>query len=220
MTAGALLATLIGIAMLDSINPSAIAMTVYILLQAPERLKYRSVIAYVCGIFVTYLLLGMALITGITVVLTVLPSGTSRWLAGAQVVLGGAMVLWAITPHRKKRRQRLNVALRPSSMLILGSGVTIVELSTAFPYLAALGLLHQIHTTAINKAALLLVYNTIFVLPPLILLGLYKVRGAVFVGRIKRKVSRHHGSPGAMRWVVGIIGVILMLDNIGELFGK
>ncbi len=220
MTAGALLAALIGIAMLDSINPSALAMTAYILLQAPERLKYKSVIAYVCGIFVTYLLLGAALITGSNAALAALPNGSGRWLAGAQIILGSAMILWAVIPHKKQPKRKVSLVFKPSAMAMLGGGVTIVELSTAFPYFAALGLLQQTHVTAINKAVLLLAYNIIFVLPPLTLLSLYKVRGVALVERIQRKISGRQDSSNTMLWIVGIIGAMLVLDNVGVFLGK
>ena len=58
-----LLASLLGLALLDSLNPSALAVTLYLLL--PGRPFAGKVLTYVAGGFSSYLVLGALIMAGL-----------------------------------------------------------------------------------------------------------------------------------------------------------
>ena len=62
----ALLIGLLGLALVDSLNPSAIGVTVYLLL-AGDRYVAR-VLTYLSGVFATYLGIGVLLLLGVTAI--------------------------------------------------------------------------------------------------------------------------------------------------------
>ena len=85
------------LAVIDSINPSAIVVTLYLLSNARSRALVQ-VAVYVCAIFITYLLLGVMMVLGIGVLLPSL-GGVLRSRPGliAQSLVGLALLVYSLT---------------------------------------------------------------------------------------------------------------------------
>ena len=59
-----LLPALLGLALVDSLNPSAIGVTIYLTLSGAGYV--RRVLSYLAGVFVTYLTIGVLLMLGVS----------------------------------------------------------------------------------------------------------------------------------------------------------
>lgn len=212
------------LALADSINPSAIVVTLYLLSTAgPRALSQVSV--YVGAIFVTYTLLGALLLLGIE---SLLPS-LGKVLSGRpgfllQSLVGLALLVYSLSASTK--RQTSPTVARPSAstyaaLVMLGVSVTAMELPTAMPYFAAIALMTEARLPLGTWVPLLGAYNLIFVLPPIALLVGHLVlreRLAASYAALRQRVER--GARETMRWVTGLVGGYLFLTGTIELVAR
>lgn len=215
-------APVLGLAVIDSINPSALVVALWWLAQprAAPRL-----LAYVAGIAVSYLALGIAMMLGAGAVLR-------HWgetldhpvVLAVQLAIGLALLGYGIfapkagvEDHRPPPQPRIGGLF---GMAVLGAVVTTVELSTALPYFAAIALMTSAQLTPWQWLPLLLLYNAIFVAPPLLLLGLHALAGRRMRSRFDHWRGRlQRGAREAMLWVVAIAGVALAGDAVSRFLG-
>ncbi|QGK71815.1 GAP family protein [Allosaccharopolyspora coralli] len=202
-----------GLSLLDALNPSALAVTLLLVLRGGP---YRSrVVAYVSAIFATYLVLGIAIYAGFGGVLALFDNAIVRevgyWLAA---VLGTAMLLFALFPPARTR-QGMKLPRLPERLplsLVMGTGVTITvaEFSTAFPYLGAIGLLRDLTGEFAVAVPLLASYNAIFVLPPVLLMVAFAAFGDRIRPRFQAWLARRENTKdGTWLWILGIVGFLL-----------
>jgi cytochrome c biogenesis protein CcdA len=206
------LPVVVGAALLDSVNPCAFAVLLTFIaatLVVAERasaqglgaraLLWRIGLVYVAGVFVTYLGLGLGLL-GFASAL-----GPTHWVgqsaALGALVLGLLALQEGLVPEWGTRltvSAALHVRLRrlterATAPAAFGAGVLVglctVPCSGAV-YLAMLGLLAAQATLALGVAYLVL-YNALFVLPLVVLLGLASSR-PVF-NRLGRWQLHHRG---------------------------
>jgi NADH:ubiquinone oxidoreductase subunit 6 (subunit J) len=212
------------LAVIDSINPSAIAVTLWLLSVAREQAPVQ-VVTYVGAIFVTYLLLGVLIVAGIGVVL---PSSGDvlRRPPGliVQSLVGLALLVYGLTASSKPPSSQ--VVSRPSTrtsaaLVLLGVGITAMELPTAVPYFAAIALIVEAELPIRVSVPLLGIYNLIFVLPPIVLL----VGHVVFQKRLAEPYAAlrqrlESGARGIMLWVAGLVGGWLFVTGTIELVAR
>ena len=175
-----LIITALGLAIVDSINPSALVMTVVLLAATGGA---RGPLVYVAGIFITYLAIGIGVLLGV---------GTgargalerllepSRPLYAAELAVAVAAGAWSVRALRRGREPRAPAPpprATPARLLLLGATVTAIESTTAVPYLAALALLVRADAPVPAGLVVLGAYNALFVLPPLALIALWSWRG-------------------------------------------
>jgi cytochrome c biogenesis protein CcdA len=218
---GTVLLGLLALALLDSINPSAIVVTLYLLSQrrAPAR-----VVAYVAAIFLTYLALGAMMMLGIDALLPALRTWTST-RAGfiVQGLIGLAMLLYAIrAPATPKPGARVEPgATTYAALSLLGVTVTILELPTAVPYFGAVALLTSAGLTPAQWLLLLILYNTIFVLPPVALLVGQMTFGSRLDARYAHLRERiESGARETMLWIFGLVGGGLLVSSVAEYIAR
>jgi len=124
---------LLALALVDSINPSAIVVTLYLL--SRERVPAQ-VVVYVAAIFLTYLALGVMMMLGVEAMLPSLQTmGGGRLGLVVQGLIGLAMLLYAL---RAPRTAKLGPRVEPTAssyLALIGLGVivTTMELPTAVP---------------------------------------------------------------------------------------
>ncbi len=217
----ALLLSLFGLAVLDSLNPSALAVTIYLLLSGgPFAGK---VLIYLFAVFSSYLSLGVLIMLGFGPVAGYLESPAAYAVQG---VIGSALLGYALLAPDKPRNEKKAVR-RPSSrgfgaMFVLGVTVTVVEFSTAFPYFGAIALMTNAGLPVMEWLPILVAYNCIFVLPPLLLLASYSVFGERMKSVFERLQERFTGGGReTMLWVMGIVSFFLLADSLAffEFFG-
>lgn len=219
--------TILGVlllAVLDSINPSAIVVTLYLLSTAGSR-ALAQVVVYVGAIFITYFLLGVILVLGIESLLPTLGSvlrGRTGFIG--QSLVGLALLIYSLTASTD--RPTSQVVARPSAttyaaLVMLGVTVTAMELPTAIPYFAAIALISGAELPIRTWAPLLVVYNVIFVLPPIALLVGHLVlqkRLAESYAALRQRLES--GARETMLWVAGLIGGALFVTGVIELVAR
>jgi Sap, sulfolipid-1-addressing protein len=219
--------TLFGVlvlAVIDSVNPSAIVVTLYLLSTTGSR-ALVSVAVYVGAIFVTYLLLGAMMVLGLG---SLLPSvgGALDGRAGliVQSLIGLGLLVYALTASTT--RQSAPVVARPAAstyaaLVMLGISVTAMELPTAIPYFAAVALISEAALPIGVWAPLLAIYNVIFVLPPLALLaGHLALQGRLAEPYAALRQRLERGARETMLWVAGLVGGWLVVTGLIELVAR
>lgn len=138
------IATVLAMAVIDSINPSAIVVTLA-LLSISESRAVVQVTIYVVAIFVTYFTLGAMMLLGIDALLPFL-GGVLRSPAGliTQSLVGLGLLVYSLTASTS--RSSSVVVRSPSArtylaLAVWGVSVTALELPTAIPYFAAIALI-------------------------------------------------------------------------------
>ena len=162
---------LLALALVDSINPSAIVVTLYLLSRGRVPAQ---VVVYVAAIFLTYLTLGMMMMSGIDALLPSLRT-TSAAGSGSSCRASSGSPCCSTRSGRQRqpgRRRASSLArARIAALALLGVTVTAMELPTAVPYFGAIALLTTADLPMAQWLPLLVLYNAIFVLPPVLLLA-------------------------------------------------
>ena len=109
-------------------------------------------------------------------------------------------------------------SVSPMALVALGVGATISELTTALPYFAFLAILFNYRLTFLQVAFILIVYNTIYTLPLMVLYFIYIKAQDKFDGLyklIKTQITKWANIFAPT--LVGAIGVILVYHSISFL---
>jgi cytochrome c biogenesis protein CcdA len=214
-----LLPAIVGLAVVDSINPSALLATVALLLRG--RRARPLVVVYVAAVLVTYFAIGLALTLGLGLTPEALIQSDAAYRT--QGVLGAAMLAYAVlVPGRGRKRvasepRRLPAAGRPAAVFALGVAVTVLELPTALPYLGAAGAIARAELAVAEWLPLLVIYNLIFVLPPLVLLAGHAALGDRAGALLERLGDRLGGAAReGLLWLLGLVGFVLLADALGH----
>ena len=212
----------LGLAVVDSVNPSALAVALWWMARpgAAPRL-----LAYIAGIALTYATLGVALMLGLGVAVERYGKAFDHPLVLAlQLALGLSMLGYGIFAPKQSKAAPQQPQPRIGGLLgmvLLGATVTAIEMVTALPYFAAVALMTSAKLALWQWLPLLLVYNAIFVAPPLLLLGLYLFAGRRLQGRFERwRESLQRGARETLLWIVAIAGLALAGDAAGRFMGK
>jgi cytochrome c biogenesis protein CcdA len=211
----------LALALVDSINPSAIVVTLYLLTR--ERVLSQ-VGVYVAAIFLTYLTLGAMMMVGIDALLPSLrTAGGGRVGLIVQGLIGLAMVVYAsrspaaVTPSPPVEPRATTYA----ALALLGVTVTTIELSTAVPYFGALALLTSAELPVARWLPLLVLYNVIFVLPPVLLLVGHIAFGSRLDARYADLRERlQAGARETMLWIMGLVGSGLLIWSVVEYIAR
>lgn len=212
-----MLLSLLALALADSINPSAIAVTLYLLgrQRAPAR-----VVVYIVAIFVTYLTLGTVMMSGVEALLPSVRTLTGGRLGYiVQSLIGLGMLVYAL---RAPTTATSGPPVEPhaatyAALALLGVTITAMELPTAVPYFGAIALLTAAHLRAAEWLLLLVVYNAIFVLPPLLLLLGHILAGRRLEARYADLRERlQTGAHTTVLWILGLVGGGLLVTGVVE----
>jgi len=223
--------TVVVTAALDSINPCAIGVLIFMISILLSQTKYgikRLLLLgslYILTIFVIYLLAGLGLIyffTSLPLVVTqYLSVGIGLLIVGAGLVeikdyfWYGRWLSLDIPYKLSLKIDRYARNLTITGIIFLGAFVALVELPcTGAPYLAIITLLSLYFD--VNAFGMLILYNIIFVAPLIIILLL--VAGGVKIYRIQKWKQEHRR---AIRLALGILlvamGWLLMLIANGTI---
>lgn len=194
------------IALVDSLNPSTIAPAIY--LASGERAR-RSVLEFTVAVLLTHVAGGVLLLLGPGPLLVSLLSGLSGTLQHlGELVLGLVILLAAgLTWHH---RVRLSCKEMPEpnpkrrSNVMLGASIILVELPTAFPYVAAIAAILGSGVAMPGRLAALLLYNICFVLPLIAILATLITTG----NRAQRILERRRDQLRT-RWPAVLAGLLL-----------
>ncbi|MBE0626707.1 MAG: hypothetical protein IH606_18050 [Burkholderiales bacterium] len=215
---GTWLLPLIGVAaLIDSINPCAFSVLLVTIAFLLSIGKIRSSVlaiggAYILGIFLVYLLIGLGLLQTLHIFDT--PHFMAKVGASALIVLGLINITKEFFPAfplklgiPQAAHGKIAVLMEKASVptaVALGVLVGLCEFPcTGGPYLMVLGLLHD-HATYYTGAAYLVMYNTIFVLPLVLILLI--ASDQTLLGKVQ---AWQQGERRVMRWGGGLAMVAL-----------
>jgi cytochrome c biogenesis protein CcdA len=215
-----LLASLAAIAALDSINPNAMAVQLY-LLSTPKPVA-RS-IAFILGDFFAAWVAGLLIAFGMTQVLAQIFNRLGEVIYVLQLIGGVILIILGYnldkfaSPQIPTKRPK---SLKPIHTFLLGATMAFVEAPTALPYLAALERMTSANLPLQQLMGVLTFYNVIFVFPLFVLLGIYLLlgdRAADLLDRINPLITKWF--PKIMRVILIGLGFLLILDCIAYPLG-
>ncbi|WP_035811980.1 GAP family protein [Jiangella gansuensis] len=211
-----------GLALLDTLSPATIGISVYVLLTARERAA-RLLFTYLATVAAFYFCLGSALMLGLGAVVDSLGDVLDN-RAGylVQAAIGAALFAASWFVPRKKdadpagrQERRMSRAHNAPAMIGLGVTTGLLEAATALPYLAAIGIMTSADLPAGQWAPLLAGYNLIMVLPPVLMYVAWRIAGERVRGRFERlRTWLSANSRETLSWVMGIAGFLLLRDAI------
>ncbi|HYP43809.1 MAG TPA: GAP family protein [Propionibacteriaceae bacterium] len=195
---GALLGTVAGLALLDSLNPATIV-TVALILILGARRPVLSALAVAAGAAATVFAFGAVVFLSAGAAADLVQGGIV-WLRRLAFGLAAA-ALFVAAVRRLRARPRRAVALpawfSPATALPLGIVVTGADLPNAFPYFIAIERLISARVPAGPGLAVLVGYAVVYTLPCLILLVASRLLHERVQPRIKRLFDRF--TTGAVR---------------------
>lgn len=211
-----LLAYLGGLALLDTLSPAIIGVTLFLVLTDRKNLITR-LFTYLFTVAILYFSLGIILMLGFDYVLEAISNVfQSRWvlfITGACLFVGSYFI-----PTNKKNT--IPKPKTPSIFSIIAIGITtfVIEAGTALPYFAAIGLLSTMDIPFYNKLSIIAVYNFIMISPALLILIGYKLFRKQLKSRlVNLRAKIENSTNAALSWIIGIVGVILILYSIDGL---
>jgi cytochrome c biogenesis protein CcdA len=199
-----------GLAVVDSINPSALLVTVFLLTMGGAYA--RRVLVYASAIFCTYFLLGVLAMTGLDLLSGLADNLVVERVAHATMAVAGlAMLGYALfAPNGGKSPVALPTRLGYPALFLLGLTISAMEFPTAFPYLGALGILAADGAGPLVWVPVLVFYNAILVSPPLVLLAAWRLKGESLRPRLEAFAEKTRAKSRSWAlWAVGLIGFLL-----------
>ncbi|WP_420330264.1 GAP family protein [Paenibacillus contaminans] len=208
-----------GLALLDMLSPATLGVTVYLLLTEKERLSSRLMI-YLVTVAAFYFSVGVASILGLDALLATFSSiFQNRIVSWVMLIIGGVLFIASFYyPKSKKTDLPRPKSKSKTAMIALGFTTSLIEVGIAFPYFAAIGLMTTSNLEVFQWLPIIVGYNFIMVLPPLILFTLHLLFGRVMqrpLVRLQTRLSKHSGS--AVSWVMCIVGLILVFNSLDYL---
>jgi Sap, sulfolipid-1-addressing protein len=225
---------LIPIAILDSINPSAIILTILMLTKGTQ---IKNILAYISGIFVSYFAIGATAL----IVYRYFGSGFKPdfsfvaeyinkppfWVVLLEFVAGVAILINSIYsrvyPKNTKEKPPKRIITQTSllSFVVLGVGITGLEATTALPYFGTISTMFLANFGLLTNLVLVFFYCLIFVIPPLALIGIrlvYKEQFESVLAKLKKLSAKY--MPNI--WLYGnlILAVYLIIDSLQLLVNR
>lgn len=182
-----LIATLAGLAALDSLNPATFAGVALILI-LPSRRPALSALAFVAGAYAVVLAVGAGLFLGAGALGQEFAGGTV-WVRRGALLLA-AVILVVLGVRRLRTRHRAPVQLPdwfgPWTAAPLGVLATGADLPNAFPFFVAIERLAAAEVPSGTGLTVLALYALVYCLPCLLLLA----AGVVWRERIATRLQR------------------------------
>ncbi len=216
-------------ALLDSINPCAIAVLLVLLssLHLGSRDRKRSALAglfFIAGVYIMYFLFGLGLLSAVK--LSGLSSIIYSCIGFLAIVIGlfnikdyfkrGAFgfVMEIPLSWRPKIKKMMDGITSPIGAFSIGLLICFFELPcTGGPYFFALGLMARLSSMA-EVALILLYYNLLFVLPLVLINLLFFLYGKRFLNKTKKVKDKNRDYIHLITGVVMIILGLLILFRI------
>lgn len=166
------------IAAVDSLNPTTIALQIYLL---STRKPVVRCVTFIFGVFTAYFTTGLLFALGLSRVImfitnAFLRSGdfmyVIRFIIGVLLIIVGCKINQLYDPQKISKRPRVH---KPINTFVLGFAVTFSDAPTALPYVAAIERIVRAKLDFHEFISVLVFYNLIFVFPLIVLLGIYIV---------------------------------------------
>lgn len=226
------------LALVDATSVGTLGVPVWMLAQ--RRVRAWTVLLYLLAIGVFYWVVGLALLQGFSLALGALRGVDEGVVNVVQIVIGVALFAasFVVLPPGKKAQEARRRRRAQKGPGLLGRGVDrvtgpdasvpaiiglavvagLIEVATMVPYLAAIGLISTYSLNLPVEALVLVGYCLVMVLPAVVLLG-GRLVAAPAVEPLLQRLSNwiKRSGDATLGWVLGILGVLVVLDGIGRL---
>ncbi|MEY2370048.1 GAP family protein [Lysinibacillus capsici] len=203
------------LALLDMFSPSIIGVSVYILLVAKKK-QIRLLLTYLMTVGLFYFSTGIFLMLGLGVIFSpisnLLDSYSARLI---MTIVGGVLFIGSwLVPKRTANGSPKPKSLHVSSMVALGFTTSILEVATALPYFAAIGILTSNQIVFYEWLPLLAGYNLVMIAPGIILLCLHLLFRR-FMNKPLRKIQKlfDQRTSSTLSWIMFFVGLILLING-------
>ncbi|MFJ8530025.1 GAP family protein [Bacillus sp. NPDC094106] len=208
-----------GLALLDTLSPATLGVTVYLLLTDKEKLTKR-LLVYLLTIAGFYFAVGVSLMLGLDFLLEIISGVFQNRIVSWTFFIIGVILFIASFYVPTKKSSDLPAPKSKSilSMVALGFTTSLIEVGTAFPYFAAIGIMITSNLSWVEWSSILAGYNFIMVLPSLVLFLFYLLFGRwmqTSLGKLRVKIANNTGS--ALSWIMCIVGLILIFNSLDYL---
>lgn len=213
------IALVLSVALVDSLNPSTVGPAVYL---ATRKRAARSLLGFTLGVFTINVAAGLLLTLGPgQAILAAIPTVGEHTKNLIELCLG--VVLLAVGYLLWRNRHRIaheivpNKALGHGSAFVLGAGIALANLPTAFPYFAVIAVIIGSASSLTARASLIILFNLVVIVPLLVILSISVhpgEHGNAILGDMRTKLDRW--SPMLIPLVVFIFAVaLLLLGGVG-----
>jgi len=223
-------------ALVDSTSIGTLVIPVWLVL-VTRRGDLGRVVAYLLTIAAFYFVLGLLLAAGASAVGPVVADALDSRVGDVLVIGAGATLVWLsyrIDPKARAKRgedpaagtrrwhDRITTALGTRrGIVVLALAAGTVEAASMLPYLAAIGALTVAAPGLVTTVVALVVYCLVMIAPALVILLLRVVAARWVDGPLRRFGAwAERGAGSATAWLVGIVGVLMILNGAGALVAR
>ncbi|MGE7883544.1 GAP family protein [Bacillus sp. NPDC094077] len=208
-----------GLAILDTLSPTTIGVTIYLLLTDTERLTKR-LLVYLLTVAGFYFAVGVSLMLGLDFLFAIISGVFQNRIVSWTFFIIGAILFIASFYIPTKKSSALPAPKSKSilSMITLGFTTSLIEVGTALPYFTAIGIMTTSNLSWVEWSSILAGYNFIMVLPSLVLFLFYLLFGRWMqkpLERLRVKIANSTGS--ALSWIMCIVGLLLIFNSLDYL---
>ncbi len=213
----ALVLLVLGIALVDGLNPSTIAPALVLALRTRGALH---VALFALGVFVPSTVAGVLVVVwpgGALLDLVPHAGSHTKHLLELGAAIGLGALAWALWVHRG--RVASGLTRKPPGGALgaagLGAGIMLAELPTAFPYFAALAAIVASSASLTQRIELVVLFNVAFILPLLAIVGVRAFAGprsARLLERTRNALDRYVGV--VLPCAVGLVALGLLVAGL------
>jgi hypothetical protein len=214
-----LLLMVAGLALLDMLSPTALGVTVYLLLTEKRRIA-RRLFVYLLTVGGIYFICGLLLMMGLDYVLDTLTHILRSKVMSWGIFIIGVLLLIGSFYVPKQSEKTPVVPLSAGLLAMAGMGITtaLLEMGMAIPYFAAIGLMVTSELSTWEWLPILIGYNLLMLLPPVIIYILHLLFAKWMQKPLLALRSKMNASKDStLSWGMSIIGVILILNTLDYL---
>ncbi len=217
------------ISLVDSTSIIPLSILPLIILLSGRRPVLGSV-AFLTGIFPTYLILGILILLGLSSVfdqinvhLTQIWKHPDTLYLILQIIIGVILLVFGFRRPRARDSRGdsgISESITPSKAFIIAAGLVIIGIPGALPYLAAIDQLLRADLTRFEVVLALLYYNVVFILPLSVLVFirvLFPNQSDRIFDFIKDLIAKW-GRRVIVTLLV-ILGLVMVVDGIGWFLG-
>ena len=201
--------------LLDMFSPAIIGVTVYVLLVGKEKI-FQLIIAYLSTVIVFYFFTGVFLMFGLDIVFSPIANALSSDTAKSMMtMIGGILFIgsWFV-PKKKVVESPKPKVFKVKAMIGLGITTSLLEVATAIPYFAAIGLMINSNISFNEWLPILLMYNVMMVAPALALLLLHMLFRRFMQRPLKNlQALFQKNTSSALSWIMFFVGLILLVNG-------
>jgi hypothetical protein len=239
-----LLAPLVLLALVDRTSFGTLLIPLW-LMSVPDRPRPGRIVLFLCTVAAFYLLLGIALLLGASMLLdTLRETGNSQPIRIAQLVLGvGFMALgvrmapWTKAGKERRdarraeklarngpgllmrmRRHATDASAPVGAVIVFALTAAAIESASMIPYLAAIGFLTASELSLLGRSVVLFGYCLLMITPALLLLAVrLSLHGYVspILAKLEASLSRY--SNEMIAWGMSLVGLYMVVDSLNAL---